>query len=1036
MAKDTFSPLPFFALRAPAFPFSSLFQTLTLRNTAEDWRLDFSHPWFRESLRLASGSLYTVLEAWLDGESEELEPRDFYSLVRYYLRISYRATPFGLFAGLGMARWASSSTIHLGERSLGRRADRLDMGWLHEYSQSLIVDPDLQPRLCFYTNNTLYASGDRWRYVEELVVNGNRRHQLTEVTRFEELDALLALARDGAKLSDLMGILLNAGHPQADSQSFIMDLVESQLLISELALPVTGPEADDFLAQRLTAMSLDSPRIKAFQGLRDLVSKATDGGLREPSFYQSVEQGARALVDSKHILQTDWALPLQGEGLPPQVLGELKRAIKVLDRLTKFSVPPEISRFAEAFVERYGENSVPLLEVLDTEKGLGYPLHAGDQGDKPLLLAGIPQALQEEQKQVRLSEWQKFLLNRTIQVLAKGQTELEISESDLDDVLGREEVPNHKLADTFYSNATLLSASLSAMESGDFTWILGATGGSSLAPILGRFTHLQPDLANAISDAHTEESQRYSGAVFAEIVHSPADRVGNVMQRAALRDYEIPILTPSSVNKDYTLSLPELLLHLDHGRLVLWSDRLQKEVIPRLSNAHNFLNNTIPMYRFLGDLQYAPVVPNVSWQWALGDMLHFMPRIRVGKVVVSPAKWNLSFEDWQKALSGNLVERLPHLPDWVLLVEGDQRLPVYMGQSLGRELLLQAAKKHGHLVVEELLETPDQLWLEGEGGRYTHQMVIPWKSKAPALKIAPARANIHAPATVNFPPGSNWLSLKIYGGFKTLDQLLSEAILPWVTALKQEGSIQGWFFLRYQDPGYHLRLRLQVSPKADQGAIWEKWATLSQAWMQEGIVRDIQVDTYRREWQRYGPATMEDCEDLFGMDSARCAQWIGLLDADEGEVYRWKLALLGMDQWYSVFGYDLAQRTAHSKAHALGFGMEYEAEKPQKKALSQQYQEVSDELEKWLNHPESLGEEVAPVWDILHAFEEQAKPLVTSILARNPPHRPDIDALLGSLIHMFVNRLLRSQPRKQEWVLYDLLHSHYRKQVALAKKKG
>jgi hypothetical protein len=60
-------------------------------------------------------------------------------------------------------------------------------------------------------------------------------------------------------------------------------------------------------------------------------------------------------------------------------------------------------------------------------------------------------------------------------------------------------------------------------------------------------------------------------------------------------------------------------------------------------------------------------------------------------------------------------------------------------------------------------------------------------------------------------PGSEWLYIKLFTGPATADQVLRRiaSVLTW--ALTAGGDDQ-WFFLRYGDPDWHLRLRIHGAP--------------------------------------------------------------------------------------------------------------------------------------------------------------------------------------------------------------------------------
>jgi hypothetical protein len=65
-----------------------------------------------------------------------------------------------------------------------------------------------------------------------------------------------------------------------------------------------------------------------------------------------------------------------------------------------------------------------------------------------------------------------------------------------------------------------------------------------------------------------------------------------------------------------------------------------------------------------------------------------------------------------------------------------------------------------------------------------------------------------------FPPGSEWLYAKLYTGAATADQVLRQVVRPVTEAALRCGAADGWFFIRYGDPDWHLRLRLHGRPSS------------------------------------------------------------------------------------------------------------------------------------------------------------------------------------------------------------------------------
>ena len=63
----------------------------------------------------------------------------------------------------------------------------------------------------------------------------------------------------------------------------------------------------------------------------------------------------------------------------------------------------------------------------------------------------------------------------------------------------------------------------------------------------------------------------------------------------------------------------------------------------------------------------------------------------------------------------------------------------------------------------------------------------------------------------SFYPGDKWLYYKLYGGVKSCDFILPIYILPMMNRLKRMHLISKWFYIRYSDPDFHIRLRIELT---------------------------------------------------------------------------------------------------------------------------------------------------------------------------------------------------------------------------------
>lgn len=299
------------------------------------------------------------------------------------------------------------------------------------------------------------------------------------------------------------------------------------------------------------------------------------------------------------------------------------------------------------------------------------------------------------------------------------------------------------------------------------------------------------------------------GAVYAEVVRWTA-RDAPVVERPALREHEIVLRgTPRA----RAIAASDLTVRVVDGRPVLRSASLDRRVVPRISSAHDFRAVRDPVYRFLGLMQDPHGEGWVAWRWGALASAARLPRVRRGDVVLAPAQWRRP--------------RVEDLPGWVCVVDRGRELPVPREEAAGAGL------------VRELL--PPR-------GDFVQELIVPFSASSPA--VAEPRPAVRD--RVVFKPGGEWASIKLFCGPVTADEVLLEAVLPLVAGHQ-------WYFLRYDDPEWHLRVRargVDLAPLAGDERVWR-----------------AEVDTYVREVARYGD--IGAAERCFHADSEAVAGLLG-----------------------------------------------------------------------------------------------------------------------------------------------------------------
>ena len=1079
-----FRPARFFAFRTPLYPFDELLafsEGLTapdavpaavpaavaadpaalaaaiaadLRMLRERLKAAVTRPELREAIFVASPDLDTALAGWLQDPEGEKGQRAERALYRYFARSAGRATPFGLFAASSVGHAGTETRLRVPERRARRRHTRLDMDYLAALTDALARDPAARARFVYRPNSSLYRAADRFRLVEQRLDQRERTYHLVAIDDSPHLVQALESAAEGARLDDVAAAVAGDDVTAEEARAFVEELVEAQVLVPDIGLHVTGDEPAGELAARLLA---EPATAEAGGRLRDAVeelARLDDGGLGgDPERYRGVArllEGLPAKPELPKLFQVDLTGSSEAT-LGNALLDEIVRAVELFQRLVPAPTGGDLAAFRDALAERYEEREVPLVEALDEEMGIGYPPYRSGGSEGAPLLAGLPFP-DAPADTVRWREREKLLLERLTRAMARGEREIVLTEEDVPKLGAKEPRP---LPDAFALIGKLAGTSEPRL-------VLDGVGGPSAANLLGRFCHMDPELHRLVEELLRAEEALLPDAIFAEVVHLPQGRTGNILLRPVLRQYEIALLGDSGAPRERQIPLTDLTVSVAGGQVVLRSRRLGKRVVPRLTTAHNYSTRSIGIYRFLGELQGQGVLSGFGFSWgALGDA-PVLPRVVFGRVVLATARWKLSAAELKK-LSGKgaadryaAVQRLRgqlKLPRWIVLADADNELPVDLDNALAVDSFVALVERREQVELKEMLPAPDQLAAEGADGRYVHELVIPFlrtgprpPAVAPGLDLeggpqpeaAPADPPVVAPAVRRtFPPGSEWLYVKLYCGSAGADGLLIDVLEPAVRAALESGACDRWFFLRFGDPRDHLRLRLHGDPARLRGEVLASLLEAAERSMEEGHAWKLQLDTYEREVERYGgPLGIGPVERLFWADSEAVLEMLGMLEeGDAGSEERWRLALRGMDVLFDDLGLDPAARRRLAGRMRDGLSREVREDADLKRAMGERFRKISRELAALLDGTSDAESPLEPGFQVLRRRSERSAEALDELkaLERGGRLTRPLATLAESIAHMHVNRMLRSAQRRQELVLYDFLGRLYARREAMAK---
>lgn len=1063
-AGQQFAPSGFFVLRTPLLPFEemvawsegleavgSLGDSQRLEAALERDRARLrarllalvARPEVRDALFVASPSVDEALEVWQkepdSQQGRKLEP----AVVSYVSRAAARATPFGLFAGWTTGTIAAQTRLRLQARERYQRHSRLDADYLWALAEAVERDPRLRKIFVYEPNSSLYEAAGRLRLAEARLGDDGRSYHLVAIDKSPYLTAALERARGGAALEAVAKVLVDGEISQAEAEEYVAELADNQLLVTDARPLVTGDEPAGGLVANLSSHAETAQMGERVDEARAALEAIDAEGLgASPDRYRAVASVLGELPaqpDLSRLVQVGLVKPAEQATLGRRVVSELARGVRILHQLAPAQEPDGLSRFREEFSRRYETREIPLVEALDEEIGIGFERSNSPLAEASPLLAGLPFRGGDRQAR-RWTARDALLLGKLAHALAEGASEIALEASDLEALASQQRRP---LPDAFYVRAMVAAESDRAIEQGAFRVLLRYLGGPPGAALLGRFCHADQTLHTFVRAHLQAEEARRPERLFAEIVHLPDGRIGNTMCRPVLRDYEIPYLGRSGAPADRQIPITDLLVSVRDGRIVLRSRRLEREVMPRLTTAHNEEWRNLGVYRFLCALQRQDAVPRLAWDWGPLNDAPFLPRVVSGRLVLRSARWNVTEAELRAlgrasgagqfaAVQAWRAER--RLPRYVALADRDQELVIDLDNVLSVTALAHQLRGRRQALLVEMFPGPDALCATGPEGRFVHELVVPFVQVAPP-RPEPGKAAPRATRSLvrrRFPPGSEWLYAKLYTGTGTADQVLSHLVGPLVRSSLASGAAGAWFFIRYGDPDWHLRLRLHGQPGRLHAEVLPRLHAAAAPLLEAGQLWRMQLDTYEREVERYGgDRGVELAEQVFAADSEAVLTIMGPLSGDAGLDLRWRLAMRGMDLLFDDLGLTLDEKRSVARRAREGYGREFGIDGNFRGRVSQRYRAERARLEALLDPGQAPP---APLAAGLGALRRRSLQLahVTAELRRLSQagrlSAPLADIAM-SYAHMHVNRLLRSAQRAQELVLYELLDRAYSAQA-------
>lgn len=812
----------------------------------------WSRPFLAEPIALASPVLAAQVARLRDGDDHDPRQvrRTVLSVARYLLRMTGRATPFGLFAGVAAGRIDEQPAVRWGQEH--RPVVRVDAGWLNTVVTELELCPPLLRRLPVMVNNLCVVRAGRLTVPFQQPADDPDGPELADISvrHTPAVAAAIRYARTPIIAGDLAGKLADDIPHAAPAviENLLVDLVRARVLLTGLRPPMSTTDGLGYVLATLDATGAEaiaelSDRVRALRAIHTGVLEHNHTADPASRLGHRTRLASRmASVNSAaagHPIMVDLRLDVDVT-LPDVLLRHAEAAASALTRLTPNPQGlPFWQEYHAAFLDRYGVNGlVPLLEVTDSAIGLGLPA----------TYRGSPRRTTVPPS----SDRDRRLLKLAYATVLDGSDEINLDERTIATIVGEQAAPSPAPAHVELF-LRVHATDVPALRRGQYElWVTGAA--RSAGATTGRFLDLlDPADQDRFRTAYTGVPAARGSALPAQVSSPPLSaRLGNLARAQVVAPAVLPVGEFPTPNNP-VISLEDVAVGGDaDGLYLVWLSR-QRLIEPAAFNAVEFRHFSHPLARFLSEVTRARAAVYQPFSWGTAAGLPLLPRIRYGRTVLSPARWNLPAADlpgpgapWQRWCAGLASWQHRHrMPETVYLVEADNLLPLDLTEHVHLMILRSHLDRYGRARLDEAPPASAYGWLDG----HAHEIVVPLGCAA--LPAPGPHAGSLRPVGRDhgqLPGASSRLYAKLYAPPDRHGDLLTrlpDVFTGWDRPIR-------WWYLPYRDPEPHLRLRLLLPAADDYGPATHRlgaWATRQR---DDGLLGYLQLDTYHPETGRYG----------------------------------------------------------------------------------------------------------------------------------------------------------------------------------------
>lgn len=831
---------------------------------------------FDEALLFASLSIYTNLKH-MPSSSKKLHNLEI-GVGKYLIRMMMRPTPYGLFSGVNLGRFADMTDIIVNKEK-PKYDIQVDIYWLEHIIHEIENQISIEFNLKVIWNENCYKLGDRIKnpyFSNHGDVDKEKSEEKNSIRYSKLINIIYNTTQKYTEYSKLKDEIRRYYDeiPEELIDKALFELIENEYLLTELRLPSYCEDCLEYLINKLSQWDeMDNVKGKLLEIQQKISSYMVEKNEESISeLYKKMSE----LFNTTNYLLVNKGETIETCVLSKKVKRELENFVDIYTQLLpREGTYSELNKFKEAFKEEYGSYvRVPLIEIIDENKFNGLSKLETETptiGGREAIIKG-------------------YIDRQIVKALINKEDTVKIDGKKLIRILQEENIDAPALLPPSFDLNIFITGDI---QKDQYNYAIGPNFGSRKAgKMFQRFAKVfEPNMFNEYNAIYEKEKEntRDNYIIVEGREIETKGRVTNVINQTCNHDYHLDIACVGG--EKGKVSLSELSIGItDDNRLFIFSEKLGKICKIISDNMLNTKLNSRVLYllKAISDEYEANVMLRKFMLYE--NIYNMVPRIMIDNIIVSLKTWKFSnqvlrcknIEEFKKQFEKIRSEY--QIDKYVYCCESDNRLILNLDKEYAYEVLYSILTKTKKIELTELepgILQNSEIVKDQLGKRYISEFVFSFVQKEKQeKKVMQTMENSYKIAAKNrvLEIGENgWIYLKIYGIGERSNELLVGEISDFIDSL----AIEKWFFIRYADPSEHLRLRMKFFNVESVSKEITKILNWIQKLRDRGMITKVIFDTYVRENNRYGGmGIIDEAENIFYRDSQFI---VSVLDKFEAE---------------------------------------------------------------------------------------------------------------------------------------------------------